>query len=182
MKKRLLKTTALVLCGLLAFQGSITPALASENIPPETTHEEVVDDTARRSQWISDFSDYGPGSPDDYTYVESDSGSVNVYPSAGRITLTALEDAVALSLSYFASPIASFLYGKIISWLPPLALSAFEEYAPNGGPMEFTYTKYKNEEISNTSNQYFYYEVEYFVDGHSVTDEPITFYETRTLI
>lgn len=40
MKKRFLKATALVLCGLLAMQSSVMPAFASE----ETTHEEIVEE------------------------------------------------------------------------------------------------------------------------------------------
>ena len=48
--------------------------------------------------------------------------------------------------------------------------------------MEYEYTIYKNDPDSTMMYEYYYYVVEYYIDGVLVNDEPITFYETRTFI
>ena len=55
-------------------------------------------------------------------------------------------------------------------------------YDDAGNEIEYEYTRYKNETDSTMMYEYYYYVVEYYIDGVLVNDEPITFYETRTFI
>lgn len=179
MKKRLLKTTALVLCGLLAFQGSITPALASEKVPPETTHEEVIDETDRRAGWTSAWVSYGPGDDSDYLVIERGSGTVNTGHTGITLTVGAADYAMQQVLKEIDPAVAAGIEAVLLllTITPQLIVDGFEKYAPFSADLDYTYTKAKNVNDSTGMYEYYRYEVVYIIGNQKY---PQTFYETRT--
>lgn len=185
MKKRFLKAIALALCGLLVFHGSVMPTMASERVPLETENEEAVDDTARRSQWISAITLSCPNDEDHYKEEDSGSGVVNFDVPGSEITTAMASMAIENVILTYVAPGAVFTAGAmaiVIGNFPNYVVTAFEKYAPSDDTMEYEYTRYKNETDSTMMYEYYYYVVEYYIDGVLVNDEPITFYETRTFI
>ena len=186
MKKKLSKMVALGLCGLLVLQGSIAPAMAEEKAPEETVYEEVADNTEHRSMWISTVTDYCPSDSDIYDEVESGSGSIDLTTDNGDLTLMAAESAVvsAIMLLVPEAGITGIVMGSIIGLTPNMVVDAFEKYAPIKAELDYEYYKYKNLTDSTIMEEYYYYEVYYYLDGHPVNedDKPVTFYEIRTFI
>ena len=175
MKKRFLKATALVLCGLLAMQSSVMPAFASE----ETTHEEIVEEAERRGEWTSTWLDYGPGSDSDYTEIKSGSGTVDTGCIGEQMTAIAASAAIAKAISSINPQCAAgvAIITGIIQLTPQMVVDGFEKYAPLDTNLDYTYKLYKNEKDSTIMYEYYRYEVTYLIGDQS---RDVTFYETRT--